>query len=421
MTNLEPPVQTTAHTDRAAQSTGGQGIAKLLDRHRADLDWQRAFYEDLHRHPEVSHAEERTAARIRERLTGLDCEVVDGIGGFGMVAIFRNGAGPCALVRADFDALPVREESGAEYASTNGNMHACGHDMHATALLGACEILDAEREHWSGTFLALFQPAEESSMGAKFMLDDNLLDRVPRPDICLAQHVMPGPAGQVQSTPGPIMAGCDSLRITLPGRSAHASSPHNSIDPTFIAAMVVVRLQAIVGREVAPGEFFVISVGELHAGDKNNIIPGSAELVLNTRYYDPQVAERVYASLRRMVRAECQASGATEEPTFEFFAHGEVTDNDPSAQARVRESFDAVFGEASVTATPSTVSEDFCYLPQAWGVPYVFWFVGSTPADRLDSPPVNHQADFLPDYVPTVSASTRAAAAAALTFLQPER
>lgn len=407
-----------------------------------DLSWQQAFYEDLHANPELSHEEERTAAAIRARLEKLDCEIVDGIGGHGMVAIFRNGglgqgtpsatasaasapaasaAGPTVCFRADFDALPVTECTGVAYAATNGKMHACGHDVHTTALLGACHILDATRDRWTGTFMALFQPAEETSDGAKTMIADGLLERVPRPDVCLAQHVWPGAAGTVFSTPGPILAGCDSIRIKVYGRSAHASMPHNSIDPTLIAAMIVVRLQAIVGREVAPHEFFVISVGELHSGDKNNIIPETAELVLNTRFYDPAVAQRVYAALERVVRAECAASASPREPEFEFFAHGEVTDNDTATADLVRASFDAVFGTRSVDAQPGTASEDFCYLPQAWGVPYNFWLVGCTPAERMGNPPVNHQPDFLPDYAPTMDASTRAAAAAVLTYLADVR
>lgn len=389
------------------------------------LTWQEDFYRDLHLHPELSHQEERTAQQITTRLEAFDCEVTTGIGGHGITAVFRNNAGSSAaptdidtvLMRADFDALPVVEDSGADYASTNGAMHACGHDMHATSLLGVCAILDAHREAWSGTFIALFQPAEETSDGAKSMLADGLLDKVPAPQVCLGQHVMPGPAGAVMSAAGPVMAGCDSLRITVTGRSAHASTPEFSIDPTYIAAMIVTRLQAIVGREVSARDFFVISVGELHSGDKNNIIPASAELVLNTRYYDPVLAERVYASLERMVRAECLASGSEVEPTFEYFAHGEVTDNVADTHAVVRPAFDAVFGEQSVTTTTANASEDFCYLPQAWGVPYYFWFIGSTPADRMDNPPSNHQPDFLPDYAPTAHSATRAGAAAVLSYL----
>ncbi|APT82362.1 amidohydrolase [Corynebacterium ammoniagenes] len=409
--------------------THPNSISELLATHSADLTWQREFYEDLHRHPELSHDEERTAQKIEDKLREFECELITGIGGYGMAAIFRSGdvspddataadsQGPTVLMRADFDALPVMEQTGVDFASTNGNMHACGHDMHATALLGACAIIDSLRGAWSGTFIALFQPAEETSDGAKTMLADGLIDRVPRPDVCLGQHVMPGPAGQVQTSQGPIMAGCDSIRITIAGRSAHASMPDKAIDPTLIAAMIVIRLQAIVGREVPPGEFFVISVGELHSGDKNNIIPDSAELVLNTRYYDPALAERVYEALHRVVEAECVASASPLPPSFEYFAHGEVTDNDPATAIAVRDTFDAVFGDEVVDAKPSTASEDFCYLPQAWGVPYFFWLVGSTPEELLDTPPVNHQSNFLPDFAPTCTASTKAGAAAVLSFL----
>lgn len=411
-------------------------VADILSRHGADLSWQQDFYEDLHRHPELSHEEERTAAKILEALHAWEeryataLEIQTGIGGHGIVATLRNSAtipadtdphqdaGPTVLMRADFDALPMAEESGASYAGTNGKMHACGHDMHATALLGALDILGATRDEWTGTFIALFQPAEETSVGAKYMLADDLVNRIPTPDICLGQHVMPGKAGTVATKAGAIMAGCDSLRITVHGSGAHASMPHRAIDPTFIAAMIVVRLQAIVGREVSPEDFFVISVGELHSGDKNNIIPSSAEIVLNTRFYKPELADQVYASVRKVVDAECAASGSPLEPTFEFFAHGEVIDNDPVAFDTVREHFDAVFGDASIDAERSTASEDFCYIPQAFGVPYLFWFIGSTPDALLDNPPVNHQPNFLPDYAPTVDAATRAGAAAALTYLR---
>ena len=338
-------------------------LTALLSEDAVDLSWQRAFYEDLHAHPELSHEEERTAGRILDQLENYNCELVTGIGGHGIVAIFRNGDGPTALMRADFDALPVAEETGVPFAATNGAMHACGHDVHATALLGACAILDAHRAAWRGTFLALFQPAEESSMGAKYMIADGLTDRVPTPDVCLGQHVMPGPAGQVQSTAGPILAGCDSLRIRITGRSAHASMPHEAIDPSYVAAMVVTRLQAIVGREVPPHDFFVISVGELHSGDKNNIIPGSAELVLNTRYYKPELAKRVYASLERMVRAECEASGCPAEPTFEYFAHGEVTDNDATAPSGASPAHRRIRASRKIRrtapSTPSTAALSF--------------------------------------------------------------
>lgn len=412
-------------------------IERLITHHEADLSWQRSFYEDLHEHPELSGHEQETSARILKMLKKFDCEVISPIGGFGIVAIFRNGEGPTALFRADFDGLPIREETGVSFASTRLRpsadgvqtpvMHACGHDMHTTALLGACAILDVHRDSWKGTFLALFQPAEENATGANAMVADGLLTRIPRPDVCLGQHVMPGRAGQIQTKAGPQFAACDSIRIMIPGRSAHGSMPHNAIDPTYTAAMVVIRLQGIVGREVNPNDFAVISVGTLRSGSTNNIIPASAELVLNCRFYDETVKKRVYAAIKRVVLAECNASGIEDKPTFEFFGHGELIDNDPATFAKVRTTFDAVFNHESVDAQRTTVSEDFANIPRAFGVPYLYWVIGCTPQDIWDKAvaedrvkedvPVNHMNTFLPEYEPTVQAATNAAVASVLTYL----
>lgn len=412
-------------------------LAHAVHHHGVDLSWQRAFYEDLHAHPELSKQEAETAGRILTGLDGVDGEVISSIGGHGIVVILRNGEGPCALFRADFDALPVEEHTGVPYASTqtctdlSGRvqpvMHACGHDMHTTALMGLLHILDQRRDLWSGTFLGLFQPSEENGQGALAMIDDGLLTLVPRPDVCLGQHIMPGPAGRVFSMPGAQFATCDSIRITIPGRSSHGSMPHKAIDPTYVAAMIIVRLQGIVGREVDPNDFAVVSVGTLRAGTANNIIPESAELVLNCRFYDRDVRTRVYAAIRRVVEGECLASGCVAPPEIEFFDHGEMIDNDPATFAAVRPAFDAVFGEESVDASRVTPSEDFANLPKAWGVPYLYWVVGCTPREqweqaaalgRIDHDiPVNHQSTFLPDYEPTVYATTHAALSAVLTSI----
>ncbi|MDO5668889.1 MAG: amidohydrolase [Corynebacterium sp.] len=412
-------------------------ISRLLTQHSADLSWQQSFYEDLHERPELSGHEYETAEKIARKLADFDCEVQTHIGGYGIVAIFRNGDGPTALFRADFDALPIKEETGVPFASTRvrptadgkqtGVMHACGHDMHTTALLGACALLDAHRESWSGTFIALFQPAEETGEGAAAMVADGLVTRIPRPDVCLGQHIMPGRAGQVQTMPGPQFAACDSIRITIPGKSAHGSMPHNAVDPTYIAAMVVIRLQGIVGRAVDPNDFAVISVGSLRAGTTNNIIPDSAELILNCRFYDETTKRRVYAAIRRVVEAECVASGSEDEPTFEFFGHGELVDNDQGVFDTVRPIFNKVFGPDSVDAKRTTVSEDFANIPLAFGAPYMYWVVGCTPQALWDKAvaenrvkqdvPVNHMNTFLPEYEPTVDATTKAAAAGVLTYL----
>ena len=392
-------------------------LAALINGHGVPLEWQREFYQWMHAHPELSTEEAETAARILDKLSEYSCEVISGIGGHGIVAIFRNGSGPCALMRADFDALPVREETGAPFASVyEGRMHACGHDIHTTALLGLCAIMDACRDHWAGTFIALFQPAEETSTGAAAMVSDGLCEFIPRPDVCFGQHVVAGPAGTVMSMPGPALAACDTITITLYGRSAHGSMPHQSIDPTFLAAMIVVRLQGIVGREVSPFEFAVVTVGSLISGHTNNTVPETATLVLNCRFYSEDVKQRVYQAIHRVVTAECAASGCEQEPDFQYSAHGELTDNSPEVFATVRPLFDAVFGDASTDAQPWTASEDFSEIPRALGVPYLYWTVGVTPPG-VDTPPVNHMPTFLPEYAPTISAATRAGAAAVLSYL----
>lgn len=412
-------------------------IASIVDSYQVDPVWQRRLYEILHSNPELSMQEEETHRRILHELKRFDCEVISPIGPYGIVAIFRNGDGPTVLFRADFDGLPVTEDTDVSYASHKtmtgrdgkvvGTMHACGHDIHTSALLGLCDFMDHTRDDWAGTFIALFQPGEETSEGALSMVEADLAARVPRPDVCLGQHVMPGRAGQVMSKAGPQFAACDSIRITIPGRSAHGSMPHNAIDPTFTAAMIITRMQAIVGREVDPNDFAVVTVGTMHAGSVTNIIPAKAELTLNCRFYSDKTREKVHASIERVVHAEVLASGITQKPIIEYFAHGELLSNDAIIYNKVRPTFDEVFGSSSVNAPRKTVSEDFPFIPMAFGVPYFFWLIGCTPpkqwdaavaADRVaEDIPVNHMANFLPEYEPTMEAANRAAAAAVLTFL----
>lgn len=412
-------------------------IADILGTYTVDPAWQRSFYEWMHSNPELSFQEEQTHARIRAELDRFDCNVIAPIGKFGICAVFTNGDGPTVLYRADFDGLPVTEATGVPYASmktatnaegkTVGTMHACGHDIHTTALLSMCDILDHTREHWAGTFIALFQPAEEIGAGAQDMVDSGLTELVPTPDVVLGLHVMPGRAGDVMSKPGPQFAACDAIRIHIPGRDAHGSMPHNSIDPTFTAAMIIARLQGIVGREVNPADFAVVTVGKMRAGLTHNIIPDHAELELNTRFYDDRVKARVLAAIERVARAEVAASGIDEEPTFEYYGHGDLLDNDKAVHDTVRATFDEVFGEQSITAEAKTVSEDFPVIGQAFGKPYFFWLVGCTPHDVwdkavaedrvLEDVPVNHMPTFLPEYEPTITSAAKSGAAAVLTYL----
>jgi hippurate hydrolase len=261
----------------------GSSIADVLSGVRETSVWQEQIYKDIHSHPELSFQETRTAKLVASKLKDFGYEVFDAIGRTGVVGILRNGEGQSVLARADMDALPVRENTGLPYASTLtsvddagntvGVAHACGHDAHVTCLLGAAELLAQGQQAWGGTFIALFQPAEEVAGGAKAMIDGGLRDRIPKPDVAFAQHVLAYPAGKIGTHVGPVLSAGDSIRITLYGKGAHGSMPHNSVDPVVLAALVVLRLQTIVSRETKPGEFAVLTVGSSVAGSKSNIIP----------------------------------------------------------------------------------------------------------------------------------------------------
>jgi amidohydrolase len=401
---------------------------------------QEAFYRDLHQHPELSHQERRTAGRVAERLQEYGFTVQSGIGGTGVTGVLSNDSGPTVLLRADMDALPVREDTGAEYASTmtardaDGRevpvAHACGHDVHVSCLLGAGKLLADHRGQWNGTLVTLFQPAEETGDGARGMVNDGLLQRIPAPDVALAQHVLPGIAGTVGTHPGPFLTEADSMKITVYGRGGHGSMPQNTVDPVVLAALIIVRLQTVVSREVAPGETAVLTVGSCQAGTKSNIIPDRAVLELNLRSYSQQTRQRMMDAIQRMVRAECQASGSPQDPVFETFDSFPVTDNDQDATSKVAAAFRAHFGDRAVEAGQQTASEDFSDVPRAGGIPYTYWAIGGTDpqayraaekAGRIqDDIPANHSPKFLPVLQPTLRTGTEALVTAALAWLAPQ-
>jgi amidohydrolase len=241
-----------------------------------------------------------------------------------VTGVLANGSGPTVLLRAELDALPVREDTGADYASTvtvrdaGGRevpvAHACGHDMHMSCLLGMAKLLADHPGQWNGTLVTLFQPAEETGDGAQAMVDDGLFKRIPRPDVALAQHLLPGIAGTVSTRSGPFMATEDSINVTVYGKGGHGAMPQHAIDPVVLAAMIIVRLQTIVSRETPPGEVAVVSVGSVHGGTRSNLIPDHALLRLNLRSYSQQTRERMLASIQRIVRAEGQASSSPRDP-----------------------------------------------------------------------------------------------------------
>lgn len=403
-------------------------INSLRDAIAQELSWQIPLYEQFHRHPELGLAEHQTSAAVAAKLAGWGFDVRY-FGGTGVVGVLANGTGPGVLARADMDALPVTEATGASYASTiPGVMHACAHDMHVVALLGAAKYLADHREAWRGTYTALFQPAEETAAGSQAMLDDGLAAGIPRPDVALAQHVMPTEAGTIGTTAGPILSAGDSIRITVHGRGAHGSMPHKAVDPVVLAASIVLRLQTVVSRETTPGEFAVLTVGSVSAGATANIIPDRAELLLNLRTYSTATRSQMITAIERIVRGECAAAGSPQEPEFEYYDQYPLTSNDAEANTRVTAAFTQTFGADAVYRThPQTASEDFSRIPDAFGIPYVYWVVGSVPPDiyrravetgTVDTDiPANHSPFFLPAEDATLRMATGAQAAAALAFL----
>ncbi|MFF1876751.1 amidohydrolase [Leifsonia sp. NPDC058230] len=397
-----------------------------------------ALYRDLHSHPELSFQEHRTSGLIAEHLRELGLVVTTGIGRTGVVGVLENGAGPTVLLRADMDALPVLEDTGLAWASTQTStddtgtvvpvMHACGHDIHITCLIGAVERLAAERGEWSGTLVALFQPGEEHGGGAQVMVEDGLYEKVPRPDVVLGQHVTPLPAGMLGAHPGAAMAAVDTMEITMHGRGGHGSRPETTIDPVVMAAATVMRLQTVVSREVAPQDTSVVTVGSLHAGTANNIIAAEARLGVSVRSFNEEVRARVLSGVERIVTAEAAASGATEPPTIEFGEQYPVTVNDPDATARVTAVFAAEFGEDALF-DPGALSgsEDVGNLATAAGVPLVYWILGGADPEKYRAAaaagaletdiPSNHSPHFAPLSQPTIDTGVRALVVAAREWL----
>lgn len=385
------------------------------------------LYQALHAAPELSMQEHRTAELIEQRMEGLGCEVFR-CGGTGVVAVLRNGDGPVVGFRADIDALPIVEETGLPYASTakgeirDGTevpvMHACGHDTHITCAIGAASLLVDTRDQWRGTVVFLFQPGEETSEGARAMVEDGLWDRAPQPQVIYGQHVWPTRAGTLEVSSGPAMAMADSWRVTVHGRGGHGSRPEETIDPVVLAAHMVVRIQSIVSREVGPKSASVITIASFHAGQKENIIPARAEFTVNVRNLDPTVREHVLAALRRVIRAEAQASGAS-EPEIEEMYTFPLLYNDPEATDRLRQALAEAIGPDKVLDTsPQMGSEDFGLLAEALGVPAVYWFFGGMPDEVVDGDepvPTNHSAFFAPVMEPTLSTGVAAAFGAVMS------
>jgi amidohydrolase len=379
-----------------------------------------ALYLDLHQNPELSGHESQTAAKLASRLSKLGYDVSEHVGGAGVVALLKNGPGPIVMLRSELDALPVEEKTGLAYASKvrvkddAGHevpvAHACGHDLHMAAMFGTAAIMAASKNTWHGTLMLIGQPAEETINGAAGMIHDGLFTRFPRPDVAVALHVGNGlPAGKVGIVPGVYDANADSLRITIYGKGGHGAAPETTIDPIVIAARLILALQTIRSREVNPGEMAIVTVGYVHAGTKNNIIPDEAELGLTVRTYKAGVRKQVLAAITRITKAEAAAAGAPREPLIEHYEAANAVYNNPALAERLRPRLETALGRDNVLAAePLTVSEDFSIFVEQ-GVPgFYFDLGGADPEKYRDakekgmSLPSNHSPVFAPDLDPAL-------------------
>ena len=393
------------------------------------------LYEHFHAHPELSFEEEQTAARLAEELRETGAKVTENIGGHGVVAVLENGDGPTLMLRADLDGLPVVEQTGVEYASqvkvkdkrgaTVGVMHACGHDIHITNLIGVARFLAEHQDQWSGTLVMIGQPAEERGAGAKAMLEDGLFHRFPRPDFAIAVHVDPTlAAGKVGIRPGFAMANVDSVDITVRGRGGHGAYPHMTVDPIVIAARLVVDLQTIVSREVKPIEPAVVTVGAIHGGTKHNIIGNDCSLQITVRSYTPKVRKQIHDAIRRKAFAAA-ASADAPDPDVEVSEGIPSLYNDEPLAQRLQGVFRRVLGSEQVGGVePSMGGEDFGMYGKA-GVPITMYRLGAIEADRLQEyveqdgmPPSLHSPLFYPDAGPTLATGITTMGSAALEILQ---
>ncbi|MCC7063931.1 MAG: amidohydrolase [Planctomycetes bacterium] len=407
-----------------AQQAGMQKsdeLSRWLDTEATRLT---ALYQHLHQHPELSFHERDTAARMAKELRELGLEVTEGVGGTGVVAVLRCGDGPVGLLRADMDALPIAEETGLPYASVVraesadgraiGVMHACGHDLHMTCLLGAAAWFARHRETLRGTLVFQLQPAEERSGGMNRMIADGLLTRFPRPQWALSLHTAHNLAvGQIGICAGPAMANVDSCDITMFGKGGHGAAPHLTIDPIVQGAHLVMDLQTIVSREIDPTQAAVITVGSIQGGNKHNIVPDQCHLQLTVRSYTDVVRKRMLEAIERKAKAVAASAGAP-MPKIEWSEFTPVLRNDVALAKDLHTAFAEAFGADNVKDyPPSMTAEDFGRL-EGEQIPLVQFRLGTVAADRLreleargELPPL-HSAKYWPDAVPALRAGVRA-------------
>ena len=423
-----------------------QSLDALIDRDIAGLV---ATYKSLHAAPELSHYEEKTAALVAKELSALGYTVTERVGkytrpewrGYGVVGVMKNGAGPTVLVRSDMDALPVEEKTGLPYASkvrTKNEagqdvsvMHACGHDVHMTSLLGTARMLAELKNQWHGTLILVGQPAEETIDGARAMLADGFYDSVPRPDFALALHDSGDlEAGTIGVTPGFALSNSTSVEITVRGVGGHGSRPESTKDPIVLASQIILALQTIVSREVAPIDPAVVTVGSIHGGTKANIIPEEVKLLITVRSYKEEVRQKILASIERIAKNSALSAGVPAElaPIVKM-SENEVTTatyNDPALTERLTAVFTKLVGPNKVIKVPPIMaSEDFGRFSLNSQIPAVmFWLGAADPAVLAESQrsgkptPSLHSPLFAPVPEPTIRTGVKAMTAAVLELMK---
>ena len=383
----------------AAASASAESRRETIER-----DWDdhlAALFEHLHRNPELSFLEERTAKRLARELRKAGAEVTEGVGGTGVVGMMRNGEGPLVLVRADMDGLPIEERSGLEYASTatqvdqSGRevpvMHACGHDTHMTALVGTARRLDALRDEWQGTVMFIGQPAEERIGGAKAMLEDGLYERFGVPDYALALHVWAaGPAGRFALGAGPTASSSDSIDLKIRGIGSHGAAPQHGKDPIYIAAQIVIALQGFIGREINPLEPAVITVGSIHGGLKHNVIPDEVDLELTVRADREETRKQLLAGIQRIAEGVARTAGLPEAmwPEVKVVESTPSNYNDEELTARIIAAFVRELGEDALFEMDrdSMGAEDFAeFVRTQHAVPGTYFSVGGASQEAIDA------------------------------------
>jgi hippurate hydrolase len=407
---------------------------------RADIDAMypdiERLYTDLHQNPELSLLEEKTSAKLAERMKKLGYQVTTKVGGTGVVAVLKNGPGKTLLVRTDMDALPVLEQTGLAYASkvtqkdaVTGDvvpvMHACGHDVHMASWIGTATILAKRKDLWKGTLMFIGQPAEERVRGAKAMLADGLYTRFGKPDVALGLHDHDTtPAGSAGTIPGYLAASADSVDLTFYGTGGHGAYPQDAVDPILIASRFVVAVQEIVSREINPFDQAVITVGSFHGGLKHNIISDTVKLQITVRSYKPEVREKLLAGIERIAKAEALAGRSPKEPEMKIIESTPALYNDPALTEKVMSALGAAIGPENLTRPPAEMgSEDFSEFVNA-GVPGVYLQIGAVEPAKFAAwkqgkvkLPSTHSPFFAPDVQPTLKTAILAETVAALTLL----